>query len=290
VLVETNVAAFAEGRDAPLEEVRHYLAVREAAHARLFTHVTWLRSHLLGLVERYARGITIDVDVLEQQVRDIDMSDPEALRGALTSGVFGLQHTEEQRATLLRLETALALVEAGLEVATLVDPRPLPPADLAVACGKAGIPVRPGYTVLRAMGRRGVKHVEIGRIKGAGAEIIAADVCGSSGGLMPLINLHTTGDPIVPFSQAGLYDEKVRQAGSKELFTQIDVVRPGHCSFQADELLSAFSSLWQQIDGRSAATPRRAARALRPRWRWLLAVPSAQPITSAIWTIGRSSR
>ncbi len=111
VLVPTNVAAFAEGLDAPPDEVRHFLAVREAAHARLFTHVTWLRSHLLGLVERYARGITIDLDVLEQQVRDIDMSDPEALRGALTGGVFGLQHTEEQRATLLRLETALALVE-----------------------------------------------------------------------------------------------------------------------------------------------------------------------------------
>ncbi len=111
VLVPSNVAAFADGLDAPLEEVRLYLALREAAHARLFTQVTWLRAHLLGLVEQYARGITIDVDVLEQQVRDIDMSDPEALRGALTGGVFGLRHTEEQEATLLRLETALALVE-----------------------------------------------------------------------------------------------------------------------------------------------------------------------------------
>jgi putative hydrolase len=111
VLLPTNVAAFADGLDAPLEEVRLYLALREAAHARLFTQVTWLRAHLLGLVEQYARGITIDVDVLEQQVRDVDMGDPEALRGALTGGVFGVQHTEEQKATLLRLETALALVE-----------------------------------------------------------------------------------------------------------------------------------------------------------------------------------
>lgn len=111
VLLPTNVASFADGLDAPLEEVRLFLALREAAHARLFTHVPWLAAHLHGLVEQYARGITIDLDVLEQQVRDIDPSDPEALRGALTGGVFGLQHTPEQEATLLRLETALALVE-----------------------------------------------------------------------------------------------------------------------------------------------------------------------------------
>jgi pimeloyl-ACP methyl ester carboxylesterase len=64
----------------------------------------------------------------------------------------------------------------------------------------------------------------------------------------PLVNLHTTGDPIVPFSQAGLYAEKVQQAGSEALFTGIDVDRPGHCTFEAAELLTAFGSLWQQID------------------------------------------
>ncbi|GAA1713408.1 zinc-dependent metalloprotease [Isoptericola hypogeus] len=111
VLLPSNVAAFADGLDAPLEEVRHFLALREAAHARLFAHVPWLPAHLHGLVEQYARGITIDIGMLEEQVRDVDMSDPDALRGALTGGVFGLQHTPEQEATLLRLETALALVE-----------------------------------------------------------------------------------------------------------------------------------------------------------------------------------
>jgi hypothetical protein len=72
---------------------------------------------------------------------------------------------------------------------------------------------------------------------------------------VPLVNLHTTGDPIVPFSQAGLYAEKVQQTGSQELFTQIDVDRPGHCTFEAAELLSAFASLWQQIDDRPPVIP-----------------------------------
>jgi alpha-beta hydrolase superfamily lysophospholipase len=73
----------------------------------------------------------------------------------------------------------------------------------------------------------------------------------TSGNLaVPLINLHTTGDPIVPYSQAGLYAEKVRQMGAEARYTQTDVARAGHCSFEAAELLSAFSTLGQQIDDR----------------------------------------
>jgi pimeloyl-ACP methyl ester carboxylesterase len=98
----------------------------------------------------------------------------------------------------------------------------------------------------------------------AGVERYAADAAAvtslerfsTSGRLQdPLINLHTTGDPIVPFSQAGLYAEKVQQAGSQERFTQIDVDRSGHCTFEAAELLSAFGSLWQQIDDRPPVIP-----------------------------------
>ncbi|MBD5786929.1 zinc-dependent metalloprotease [Cellulosimicrobium terreum] len=118
VLVPTNVAAFADGLDVPVEEVRLYLALREVAHARLFTHVAWLRGHLHGLVDAYARGITIDLEELESQLRDVDLADTAALQGALSGGVFGLQNTPEQQATLLRLETTLALVEGWVDEVT----------------------------------------------------------------------------------------------------------------------------------------------------------------------------
>jgi len=114
-LVAGNVDAFAEGLDAPVDEVRLFLALREAAATRLFTHVPWLRAHLLGLVETYARGITIDVDQLEQAVGSIDPTDAEELQRALSSGVFAPQTTPEQRAALGRLETALALVEGWVD-------------------------------------------------------------------------------------------------------------------------------------------------------------------------------
>jgi len=95
--------------------VRLYLALREAAHARLIAGVPWLRSHLLGTVEEYARGITIDTDALEQAVRSVDPNDPAALQEALQSGIFEPQATPAQRAALERLETALALVEGWID-------------------------------------------------------------------------------------------------------------------------------------------------------------------------------
>ena len=47
--------AFAEGLDVTEDDVLLYLALREAAHQRLFAHVPWLREHLIGAVTDYAQ-------------------------------------------------------------------------------------------------------------------------------------------------------------------------------------------------------------------------------------------
>jgi putative hydrolase len=114
-LLPLNVAEFGTGLGLPEDEVRLYLALREAAHARLFTGVPWLRGHLLGAVEEYARGIRIDTGAIEEAVRSIDPSDPEALQDALSSGMFEPERTPAQQATLDRLETALALIEGWVD-------------------------------------------------------------------------------------------------------------------------------------------------------------------------------
>src|SRR5699024_2810509 len=80
VLVPANISEFSRGLDAPEDEVWHFLAVRETAHARLFAHVPWLRAHLYGAVEAYARGIEIDLDQLEESLRDIDPTNVDQLR------------------------------------------------------------------------------------------------------------------------------------------------------------------------------------------------------------------
>jgi putative hydrolase len=118
-LLPTNVAAFGSGLGIDEEQVRLYLALREAAHHRLFGHVPWLRGHLLGAVEGYAKGIRVDTERLEEVVGQLDPGNPEAIQEALSSGMFAPEQTPAQRVALARLETALALVEGWVD--TVVD-------------------------------------------------------------------------------------------------------------------------------------------------------------------------
>jgi putative hydrolase len=118
-LLPSGVAAFGAGLSVELDEVRLFLALREAAHQRLFAHVPWLRQHLLGAVEAYASGITVDLSKLREAMPEIDVSDPAALRDALQGeALFRPEDTPAQKLALARLETALALVEGW--VATVV--------------------------------------------------------------------------------------------------------------------------------------------------------------------------
>jgi putative hydrolase len=125
VLVPQNVAEFAEGLDRPADEVRLFLALREAASQRLFAHVPWLRQQLQDAVHAYARGITIDRDAIERGIAEamggiggeggLDPSDPESIQRLLGSGVLEPEETPEQQMALRRLETLLALVEGWVD-------------------------------------------------------------------------------------------------------------------------------------------------------------------------------
>src|SRR5579871_5060522 len=119
-LLPAGVAQFGRGLSVDAGEVRLFLALREAAHQRLFAHVPWLRAHLLGAVEQYASGISVDMARLQEAIPEVDITNPEALREALSGeGLFRPEDTPAQKAALVRLETALALVEGW--VATVVS-------------------------------------------------------------------------------------------------------------------------------------------------------------------------
>ncbi len=127
VLVPQNVAAFAEGLDRPADEVRLFVALREAASQRLFAHVPWLRQQVQDAVHAYARGITIDREKIERGITEamdgglgggmggIDPSDPESIQRLLGSGLLEPEETPQQQMALRRLETLLALVEGWVD-------------------------------------------------------------------------------------------------------------------------------------------------------------------------------
>ena len=162
-LLPAGVAQFGQGLSVDAGEVRLFLALREAAHQRLFAHVPWLRGHLLGAVEQYASGITVDMTRLQEAIPDVDLTNPEALRDALAGeGLFRPEDTPAQKAALVRLETALALVEGW--VATVVSAAAAGPADPRGRPGR-GDQAAPGH---RRPGRAHVRHA--GRARTAPAQ------------------------------------------------------------------------------------------------------------------------
>ena len=85
-LLPANVAKFGEGLSLPENDIRLFLAVREAAHARLFVQVPWLRGHLLGAIEAYARGIHIDTSKIEELARETRSEQPRGHPGGALAG------------------------------------------------------------------------------------------------------------------------------------------------------------------------------------------------------------
>jgi putative hydrolase len=120
VLLPEAIATFADGLEQPAQEIIVFLAAREAAHVRLFTHVGWLRQRLLSTVEEYARGISIDFSGIADLTSGVDpqelLSNPSKLEELIgSSASFEPTTTPEQKAALARLETLLALIEGWVE-------------------------------------------------------------------------------------------------------------------------------------------------------------------------------
>jgi putative hydrolase len=112
------IEALAEGLEQPRSEIMTFLAAREAAHHRLFSHVPWLSSQLLNAVEAFAKGMKVDTSGIEDLARGIDpsmLTDPSQMEQLLSQGMFEPKATPEQVVALERLETLLALIEGWVQ-------------------------------------------------------------------------------------------------------------------------------------------------------------------------------
>ena len=114
-LVPQNVEAFGAGLELPRQEVMLYLALREAAHQRLFHAAPWLEEHVLGLIRTFASGITIDTESIQERLQGVDPTDSEAMQELLTGGLVQPSNTAAQKVALERLETVLALIEGWVD-------------------------------------------------------------------------------------------------------------------------------------------------------------------------------
>ncbi|MBX2998316.1 MAG: alpha/beta hydrolase [Caldilineaceae bacterium] len=71
----------------------------------------------------------------------------------------------------------------------------------------------------------------------------------STGNLrIPLVTMHTTGDPVVPYDQTDIYKAKVDAQGQGDYYDNIRVEAFGHCTFSQFNVLQSFGRLQQMVD------------------------------------------
>jgi putative hydrolase len=123
-LIPQNIELWAQGLEIPMDEVRIFLAIREAAASRLFTHTPWLSKYIQDAITAYGKGIRIDIDSIQEQAQramesgELDMSNPESISIAINAGLFKPEQSATQEAALHKLEMALALIEGWIDHVT----------------------------------------------------------------------------------------------------------------------------------------------------------------------------
>ncbi|CAB4734673.1 MAG: hypothetical protein F2696_02830 [Actinobacteria bacterium] len=123
-LIPENVAKWAQGLDIPIDEVRIFLAVREAAASRLFSHAPWLSEYIQAAITSYGAGIKIDIDSIQEQAEraletgELDINNPESISVAISAGLFKPEQSPTQDAALEKLEMILALIEGWIDYVT----------------------------------------------------------------------------------------------------------------------------------------------------------------------------
>ena len=120
-LIPQNITEWSTGLGIDPEQVAIYLALREAAAARLFANSSWLSGYIKEVITAYGSGISIDVESITRQAEqamasgEIDINNPASLNIALNAGLFTPQQTPAQELALTKLEMVLALIEGWID-------------------------------------------------------------------------------------------------------------------------------------------------------------------------------
>lgn len=116
VMVPANVEDFMAGTDLDEEAVYIFLTAREIAHQTLFKNAPWLSEHLLTAIESYARGITLDLEALEEKIRAMNLDSPPELTVIDPHELFTFTRDSMQERALEELTTTLALIEGWVDL------------------------------------------------------------------------------------------------------------------------------------------------------------------------------
>jgi len=114
-LVLPNIVKFGTDLGEAGKDALVFVAMREAAHQRLFAFTPWLKSQFQTSIIEYSRGIGVDVDRLREIIQSIEISSGENMQEVLGQGLMNEMAPKEDSPALNRLETMLALVESWVD-------------------------------------------------------------------------------------------------------------------------------------------------------------------------------
>ncbi len=113
--VGETAAAFASDYGIDPMQLHHWLALREAAHRRIFVGVPWLETRVTELIRRFAAEADFDPQSMmgPMGLMGLDPSDPDAIQSALEGpDAFRLEPSTAQRGVLDELQALVSFVEA----------------------------------------------------------------------------------------------------------------------------------------------------------------------------------
>jgi putative hydrolase len=110
-LVLPNILKFGSELGEAGKDALVFVAMREAAHQRLFAATPWLTSQFQTSIVEYSRSIGVDVDRLREIVQSIELGSGENMQEVLSQGLVNEMTPKADSPALNRLETLLALIE-----------------------------------------------------------------------------------------------------------------------------------------------------------------------------------
>ena len=114
-----NVEAFGEEWALPADELRYALALREVVHGAQRS-VPWVRDELERLASEYVGAYEVQPDALQEQLGDIDPTDPSSMEGLGRLGdpnmLLGAMQSPRQAPLLEALQRFVSVIEGYTDV------------------------------------------------------------------------------------------------------------------------------------------------------------------------------
>ena len=125
-LIPQNISNWSTELGIRSDEIRIFLATREAAAARLFAHTPWLFDYFKNALNDYGSSIKIDFESMNSQTQqmfesgEFDPSNPESFSKAISSGLFTPSINEHQNKALEKIDMMISLIEGWIDHITQV--------------------------------------------------------------------------------------------------------------------------------------------------------------------------